>query len=693
MLNNIPRKITPTPEATRRVIGIAPLMPCPLCSLISTVTSLGHQLDNQGFYLVYVFTMKSPLHPPAVILVACSEWDTFIERLKKWLVYVNRGGLYIACDATDVTIPFEALSDVCLVGVKPEGDFQIGRAFNTAVHVAWRIERCSSMIIVVPLDSDAGDNFQTVDTQCFLRAGGFGASDTADTMLQVINNVQKQNPKGHEAAIELYSEISLQMPKNGGAWYGLGCYFAEQGENARAMHCHSKAVQTSPENARAWHNLGVQLHTLGQADEAFEAWEKALKLENLGLTMNAVAVSIPGFPGVDLETIREARRRYVEYERNSDAPWPTRRPERSSDGRWRIGYLSAFFDKPNWMKPVWGVVNAHDRRRFQVHLLSDGPISNMIASYRHKEDDQLYNITAVRNDELPGMIEGAGIDLLVDLNSYSFTKRLPIFFRRLPVPVVAWFNLYATSALPAVNYLVGDKSVIYPEEHKAYTESVHCLKSSYLAFQPDNRAPKPTEAPYTSKGFVTFGSLCSQYKITNPVLDAWSAVLKRVPTSRLIIRNAAMGRACNRDWLINQFRKRGIRAARLKLLGPTEHLNFIQTYDQIDIALDTFPYSGGTTTMEALWQGVPVLTQRGDRWASRTSASLLDSAGLGEWVAEDVPAFIKLAVTLGSAPEAYGLADRRLSQRKALNKSSLCDSLHLTQQLEEYYETILELTI
>jgi predicted O-linked N-acetylglucosamine transferase (SPINDLY family) len=156
--------------------------------------------------------------------------------------------------------------------------------------------------------------------------------------------------------------------------------------------------------------------------------------------------------------------------------------------------------------------------------------------------------------------------------------------------------------------------------------------------------------PCLAAGFITFASLCSQYKINDEVIEAWAMILRQAPEARLLIKNAALGDSTNRAALHERFGRWEIPPTRVLLEGPAKHEAFLAAYERVDIALDTFPYNGGTTTMEALWQGVPVLTFNGDRWASRQSRSLLLAAGLDDWVMPDRDAYIARAVTLARSP-------------------------------------------
>jgi protein O-GlcNAc transferase len=354
--------------------------------------------------------------------------------------------------------------------------------------------------------------------------------------------------------------------------------------------------------------------------------------------------------------------------------------------RLRIGYISGFFHKENWMKPVWGLINCHDRDQFEIHLFSDTAESEIGEGYNRHPRDRFHNIGRLPNDEVARRIEEAAIDIAVDLNGYSCVDRLPLFIGR-PAPIiVGWFNMYATTGMDCFDYLIGDQHVIPAEEEKYYTEKIVRVPGSYLTFTVNYPAPEVAPPPCVANGYITFGSLASQYKVTNEVVGAWSRILRECPESKLLLKNRALGSAGNRAFVLKLFAGFGVSAERLQLEGPSEHFAFLQMYGQIDLSLDTFPYNGGTTTMEALWQGVPVLTFWGDRWASRTSASILRTAQLGEFVAGDLEGHVNQAIAMARAPQTPArLGELRMGLRERLARSPVCDTAGFARNIENLY--------
>jgi predicted O-linked N-acetylglucosamine transferase (SPINDLY family) len=447
-------------------------------------------------------------------------------------------------------------------------------------------------------------------------------------------------------------------------------------------------LEAAPDWRQAQHNLGQALFKLGQVDEALSLFRKAALGGDPGVAHSAIAVIIPGDSASGNQAILDARRTWAEGHLPSPRPAARfSRPVRPADRPLRIGYVSAFFQDHNWMKPVWGLIHRHDRRRFEVHLFSDAPASRILYGYRRHPEDIFHDITGLSAEDAADRIQQSGIDVLVDLNGYSAMGRLPLFALR-PAPViVGWFNMYATTGMSCYDWLVGDDVVIPPDEERFYSEKIARVPGSYLTFEVGYPVPEVASPPCSAARAITFGCLAPQYKITKEVIGAWSAILQQVPGSSLILKNSALGSPGNRHFVHGLFETCHIACERVRLEGPSDHYRFLQTYDQIDIALDTFPYNGGTTTTEAIWQGVPVVAFWGDRWVSRTSASLLRAGGLGEYVGRGLEDYVPLAVRLANSP---GTPDRlgelRRNMRSQLLASPVCDTRSFARNMERLYE-------
>lgn len=524
------------------------------------------------------------------------------------------------------------------------------------------------------------------DALSLLRGARLRAPGDAGIALRLADALQlsgkmADSVRAYEAALRL---------DDGSAdgWYGLGCARLELKAYGSAVTAFARSVQLAPLYGPAQYNLAKSLFQLGGVETAIELFERAGRLDRklAGKALASIACIIPGSAAADHAAVLKARRRWAEAEA-AGLPKP-RRPAATpvAGAKLKLGYLSAYFGDRNWMKPVFPLINRHDRAAFEIHLLSDGALPDAAAGYREQDEDVIHDLRGVPNDAAAGIIAGLGLDLLIDLNGYSVQPRLPLLMRR-PAPVIiGWFNSFATSGIAAYDWLVGDAAVIRPDEEKHYIERIHRVAGTYLPFEVLYPVPKVAPPPSLAAGAITFGCLGSQYKLGDGVLDAWGEILCAAPDSRLFLKNGALEDGSTRDDLLARLSARGVAPSRLTLEGRSEHFDFLDAYRHVDIALDTFPYNGGTTTTEALWQGVPVLGFDGDRWVARTSKSLLLAGGLGDWVMPDRAGYIGRATALATDRSTPAmLASLRAGMRHRLAASAACAVDPFRQQMERFY--------
>lgn len=488
-------------------------------------------------------------------------------------------------------------------------------------------------------------------------------------------------------ALETFDRVIELGGADAGVWLEVGRTLADVREYAQALEALANS-QKLVSSAEATYEVARSSFQLGDLETARQSFQSTAQASDSAQAWLSLAKIIPGVPSATHREIREVRVAFAERLRReigspANQPRPNHRPH---GDRLRVGYLSAFFERANYMKPVWGLINHHDRTRFEIHLFSDSPLGNGWQGYRASPEDHVHEVAKLDHVGLAELIRECQIDILIDLNGYSASDRLALFLEPVAPVVAAWFNMYGTSGLPGIDWIIGDREVIRESEEAEYTERVACLPGSYLTFEVGHRAPPIVPPPCSTSRQFTFGSLVAQYKITAPVLDAWADILRQADGSRLVLANRALQSTCNREYVCRQFADRGVAAERIVLLPPAEHYEYLSYYDRIDLALDAFPYNGGTTTMEAIWQGVPVLTFDGDRWASRTSQTLLRRTHLADFVAPGPREYIETAVAIARDPQTPSrLATLRSEMRERLLQSLACDTAALAREMERIY--------
>jgi protein O-GlcNAc transferase len=468
-------------------------------------------------------------------------------------------------------------------------------------------------------------------------------------------------------------------------WFLMGKGLLKVKEYAQAIGAFEQAIERKPDDPETRYYLAESLFQMGDVSKAVEHFEDVARNHNHLNAWCNLATIIPGDPKADNERIRTVRLEYAAGLAASESNRRTVPTTRHGSGSpLRVGYVSAFFPNENYMKPVWQLIRSHDRSKFQVHLFADDATETDFDWFEPSEQDRIHLTSSLSNESLVDAIRDQQLDVVIDLNAYSVPWRLSIYTHRLAPVVAAWFNMYATSGLPGIDWIVGDRVVIPEIEEVHYSEKVARLPQCYLSFDVDYATPDLVSAPCLTNSFMTFGSLISQYKVTPAVYDAWARILSECNDARLLLGNRALSSACNRDYVLDQFIRRDINPNRITCLPPAEHHDFLKYYGQIDIALDAFPYNGGTTTTEAMWQGVPTLAVNGDRWASRTSATLMLSSQLGEFVAESVGGYVNRAIAWASDPlQFHRLGEIRSTMRDQLQGSSVCDSRSMVRGFEQ----------
>ena len=494
-------------------------------------------------------------------------------------------------------------------------------------------------------------------------------------------------------ALKTYDRIIELGEASAATWLATGNTLSDCQEYAQAIDAYGESLNLDDNNAEAHHNMARACYRMGEVSRAGVHLERAIELADSINSWQSLATMLPGWPEADQEKLIRLRRQFsqklaehtqTELPINAAPP-----PAVPHEGPIRIGYACAFFHNANYTKPVWGLINHHDRSKFQLSLFSDSPTDDGMPCYVPHDEDRVYDVRNMSNPELASFVRSREIDILVDLSAYSYEPRLALFLQHVAPVNVAWWAMYASSGLPGIEYLIGDDEMFRPHEVEHFSETILSLPVSYLTFTVDYPVPDVAPQPCVSAGHFTFGSLVTQYKITAQVMDAWCEIMQRVPKSRLILANRTLKSPNNRDYVWNQFERRGIARERVEIHGPSDHATYLKHYDRIDLALDAFPYNGGTTTMEAMWQGVPVLTFDGDRWISRTSQTLLRRCHLGPFVGNDVADMIERGVYWGSSPEAHAeLARMRRDMRDELIRSSACDTPALARGMEEIYSDI-----
>lgn len=298
-----------------------------------------------------------------------------------------------------------------------------------------------------------------------------------------------------------------------------------------------------------------------------------------------------------------------------------------------------------------------------------------------RDANQNWRMVVGMSDEgLARTIHDDAIDILIDLSGHTDQTRLPVFAWK-PAPVQAsWLGYFATTGVATVDYFIADPWTAPAAIDAHFTEKILRLPETYLCFTPPDVDVPVTPLPALTTGTITFGCFNNLTKINDAVLALWARVLHAVPNSRLLLKTKQLNVPAVRQNLLNRFAQNGIAADRLILESAAPRAVLLAMYGNVDIALDPFPYPGGTTSVEALWMAVPVLSLAGDRFLSHLGESILHNAGLPDWIAADADDYVAKAVS--HTNDLQKLAALRNGLRQQVLASPLFDAPRFAQHFE-----------
>lgn len=517
-------------------------------------------------------------------------------------------------------------------------------------------------------------------------------------------------------------------PKDAELLINFGHSLLEQADNGRALPLFERVCELRPDSFVGWLKLAQCCYPMGRHRQGYEAAEKAMALASstadrtevltqraihrreLGQIREAVqdcaeAIRINPLdtaphtnrllfmlsdPQAGIADVVQAAR---EFGQTFEAPlrslWPTfkgrdTRPWR----RLRVGFLSPDFRNHSVMYFVEGLLAQLDREQFEVWAFYLHPSSDGITERVKRHVDQFVELSGLLPNQQVERILEREIDILVDLAGHTGGNGLHALMRK-PAPVqLSWLGYPATTGLSSVDYKFTDRFTDPDGAESQYSENLYRSDTFFCVYRPMIRnvlyryqpayLVRPT--PAVSRGYVTFGSCNNLGKLTDDVLRVWARILQALPTARLLIEGKNLGLAEVADDYRHKCERLGLPLDRLDLVGLNAANQYL-TYHDIDIALDPFPLTGGTTSFDTLWMGVPLVCMSGDAFKSRMSMSILAHMGRTDWIAKDADDYVRIALALAGDVQQLNLT--RLGQREAMEASVLMDEPVFTRAFED----------
>jgi len=489
----------------------------------------------------------------------------------------------------------------------------------------------------------------------------------------------------YEAALASFREALRLQPDSWQAHHNIGDLLTREHALVQARAHYSRALEHNPQHADAYLNRAGAYMDEGDFEKAIIDFQNALRVKpDCDIAHGSLLLSLNYCPGHDAATMFAAHRQWNEQHaaalRASIRPWKN---DRDPERRLRLGYVSADLRQHPVGFLLEPTLAAHDKARFEVVCYSDTEAVDDITARMKAFACGWRDIRGKTAEAVSELVRDDGVDILIDLAGHTGGNRLTVFARK-PAPVqVSWLGYFNTTGLDTMDYILSDSYSTPPGSAQQFAEQVVLLPHSRFCYRPPMYAPEVATLPARANGIVTFGCFNNLAKLNRSVIALWARVLQAVPGSRLVLKSKFFSDDNTRQRFLDLFQEHGTSLNRLELRVSSPHIEMLGEYGEIDIALDTFPFTGGMTTLEALWMGVPVVTLDGDAMVSRQSASFLAAIGQPELIADSEREYVEIVKAL--AGDLLRLESLRGALRPLMQGSPLCDNETFARNLEDAY--------
>ena len=493
--------------------------------------------------------------------------------------------------------------------------------------------------------------------------------------------VSLQELKLLNESLDYFHKAILLNPLHAGAYSNRGVVLKEMRRFEEAVDCYDRAIIIRPDYAEAHSNRGVALQDLKRFEEAMVSFNKAILLDrknfsahsNLLFTMNYVD-SLVVEARVD-----EAKRFGASVARNVSHKFKSWVYPINSQ-KLRIGFVSGDFRNHPVGYFLEGLFSKMDQTRFDLYAYTSLKFEDGLTQRLKNYVPVWRSICDLDDADAAALVHGDGPHILIDLSGHTANNRLGVFAYK-PAPVQAsWLGYFATTGVAEIDFFVGDPHVIARGEEEHFCERAIRLPETYFCFTPPLNAPDVRGLPAVENGFVTFGCFNNLAKLNARVVLLWARVLNVVHGSRLLLKAAQLGDPDIIQSTKEMFMAAGVGPERLMFDGPSNRYEYFDAFNRIDIALDPFPFPGGTTSVEGLWMGVPVITLRGDRFIAHNGETIAHNCGQANWIAEDEDDYVCKAAAFSS--DLAALAKLRAGLRRQVLASPLFDAERFARHFE-----------
>lgn len=502
-----------------------------------------------------------------------------------------------------------------------------------------------------------------------------------DIML-VLGMVFKQTRQINKAK-EWFEKILKQEP-HALVYNELGYICQCTGHLPDAIQYQTKAVEAEPNNAELLANLARMLIGTGKTQEGIELFRKAVEAEPANAAVHSnLLFYLHHQPKLDPYKLFEEHKRWGRIHAPASLAKVSHSNVPEPDRRLRVGYISPDFCMHSVAYFFESLLDGHNHKVVEVYGYGNVRMPGTVTERLKQKFDHYRNIRGLDDEVVVDMIQRDKIDILVELSGHTADSRLLVMAHK-PAPIqVTYLGSPDTTGLEAIDYRFTDVLADAPESQKFYTEELFFLPDGFLCYKPADFAPPVAPLPAFRNDYITFGSFNSSSKVHPHIIELWAKILRANQDSRILLKFGASADRRMREYYFQQFERLGISSSRVAICGWKPIDEHLRLYGEVDIVLDTYPCNGFTTTCEALWMGVPVISLAGKCHASRVGLSILNTIRLDIFATLTPAEYVAKATALAANHQA--LAQLRSSMRQRMKESALCDAKGFARKVEAAY--------
>lgn len=511
--------------------------------------------------------------------------------------------------------------------------------------------------------------------------------DGKDPTINFYLGLMLEKKKDTNKALEYYKKSLDLDPKQAHVYHCLGRLLKENNQNAAAWHYFTRAYQLLPADKNLVSDMAYVAHSIGKSKESAYFYDMCTKLyPNEKEHLSSLIFILHKVPEASLAELKQLAELY--YQRYLLPIKPLEFDHRSklkAKSKLKIGFVSADFHMHPAGFSLLSIFERMNKEEFSLNLYYNNIRLDYMTEKFQALADSFTSIFGLNAEFAAQKIYDDEIDILFDLSGFTSGERLEIF-RHKPAPLqVSHLGFFGTLGMPEIDFLLADECVVQEGEEEFYVEKIYKFKHKYMHCNQHGIPESVAEPPCIKNGYVTFGSFNTFHKISQTTIDTWIDILKAVPSSKLLFDSRSINADTDRKFFSDLFEQSRIDLSRVEFRSNFDREEFLKSYNDIDIALDPFPFTGGTSTLEALHMGVPLVTIKGNKWSGRMSSSTLTTINHQELIAEDVQDYKKKLIELANSPE------RLIKYRKELKQKLLNSNLNIERYVPEFERAIKEM--